>query len=43
MARSKGLNAATSMMEYGKIYPNGVEVAPGLAKSTIGGNIFVLR
>lgn len=31
------------MMEYGKIYPNGIEVSNGYAKSTIGGNIAVLR
>ncbi|MGH1830222.1 FAD-dependent oxidoreductase [Enterococcus gilvus] len=37
------LNAATRLMEYGKIYPNGVEVSQGYAKSTIGGNIEVLK
>lgn len=26
-------------MEYGKRYPNGVEVSKGIAKSTIAGNI----
>lgn len=43
MAQAPDVNAATLMMELGKIYPNGVEVSPGTAKSTIGGNIAVLR
>lgn len=33
------VNAATRLMEYGKRYPNGIEVSEGIAKSTIGGNI----
>ena len=32
-------SAQTENMEYGKRYPNGVEVAEGIAKSTIAGNI----
>ncbi len=43
MAQAPDVNAATLMMELGKIYPNGVEVSPGTVKSTIGGNIAVLR
>ncbi|MGT2715930.1 oxidoreductase [Streptococcus respiraculi] len=43
MAQAPDVNAATLMMDLGKIYPNGVEVSPGTAKSTIGGNIAVLR
>lgn len=43
MAQAPDVNAATLMMDFGKIYPNGVEVSPGTAKSTIGGNIAVLR
>ncbi|MEQ9763988.1 FAD-dependent oxidoreductase [Streptococcus sp. ZJ151] len=43
MAQANGINAATRMLNYGKIYPNGIEVSPGNAKSTIGGNIAVLR
>lgn len=43
MATTPELNAATRLMEYGKIYPNGVEVSKGYAKSTIGGNIAVLK
>ena len=30
------IGAKTQMMDLGKIYPNGMEVAPGIAKSTIG-------
>lgn len=30
--------AKTQMMNLGKIYPNGIEVAPGIAKSTIWAN-----
>lgn len=37
--RRRGINAATRLMEYGKRYPNGVEVSKGIAKSTIAGNI----
>lgn len=43
MSTKEGINAATRMMEYGKIYPNGIEVSQGYAKSTIGGNIAVLK
>ncbi|MGH1646486.1 FAD-dependent oxidoreductase [Enterococcus gilvus] len=43
MTTTPELNAATRLMEYGKIYPNGVEVSQGYAKSTIGGNIEVLK
>lgn len=32
-------DAMTDNMEFGKRYPNGIEVAPGIAKSTIAGNI----
>lgn len=38
MATAKGIDAATRLMEYGKRYPNGVEVAKGKAKSTIVAN-----
>lgn len=36
MAQEVG--AKLQLMQYGKIYPNGVEVAPGIAKSTIWAN-----
>lgn len=36
---AEAVNAKTANMEYGKRYPNGIEVAEGLAKSTIAGNI----
>lgn len=39
MATADGINAATRMLEYAKRYPNGVEVAPGRARSTIDSNI----
>lgn len=39
MATAEGIDAATRLMEFGKRYPNGVEVSEGIAKSTIGGNI----
>ncbi|MDO4297756.1 MAG: FAD-dependent oxidoreductase [Lachnospiraceae bacterium] len=39
MATAEGIDADTRLMEYGKRYPNGVEVSEGIAKSTIGGNI----
>jgi len=39
MATAEGINAATRLMEYGKRYPNGIEVSTGIAKSTIAGNI----
>ncbi|WP_019908755.1 FAD-dependent oxidoreductase [Paenibacillus sp. HW567] len=43
MATSKGIDAATRLMEYGKRYPNGVEVSEGIAKSTIAGNIVAFK
>lgn len=43
MATAPGIDADTRLMEYGKVYPNGVEVSKGYAKSTIGGNIAVLK
>lgn len=43
MAQAEDVDAATLMMDYGKIYPNGVEVSPGTAKSTIDGNLRVLK
>ena len=33
------LGAKTQLMQYGKRYPNGIEVAPGIAKSTIYANV----
>ena len=39
MATTDGIDAATRLMEYGKRYPNGIEVSSGIAKSTIAGNI----
>ncbi|EPF26212.1 flavocytochrome c [Treponema socranskii subsp. paredis ATCC 35535] len=36
---SDAVNAQRQLMQYGKRYPNGIEVAPGMAKSTIAGNI----
>ena len=33
------LGADTQLMAYGKRYPNGIEVAPGIAKSTIYANV----
>ncbi|MEL7646638.1 MAG: FAD-dependent oxidoreductase [Sedimentibacter sp.] len=39
MATAQGIDAATRLMEYGKRYPNGIEVSEGIAKSTIAGNI----
>lgn len=33
------IGAAMQLMECGKIYPQGIEVAPGIAKSTLQGNI----
>lgn len=39
MATAEGIDAATRLMEYGKRYPNGIEVSAGIAKSTIAGNI----
>ncbi|MGX7107426.1 FAD-dependent oxidoreductase [Hutsoniella sourekii] len=48
-ATGDGLNIALSIsaetinMPYGKIYPNGIEISPGIAKSTIDGNLRVLK
>lgn len=39
MATAAHVGAATRLMEFGKRYPNGIEVSAGIAKSTIGGNI----
>lgn len=39
MATSEDIEAATRLMEYGKRYPNGIEISEGIAKSTIAGNI----
>lgn len=39
MATAEDVNAATRLMEYGKRYPNGIEVDEGIAKSTINSNI----
>ncbi|MCC8066167.1 MAG: FAD-binding protein, partial [Clostridiales bacterium] len=39
MATAEGIDADTILMEYGKRYPNGIEVSEGTAKSTISGNI----
>lgn len=41
MATADGVNAATRMLEYVKLYPNGVEVSARRAKSTIDGNLKV--
>lgn len=43
MAQTPELKAATRLMQYGKVYPNGVEVSQGYAKSTIDGNLVVLK
>ncbi|MBP2112476.1 FAD-dependent oxidoreductase [Paenibacillus silagei] len=43
MAKGEGIDAATRLMEYGKRYPNGVEVSEGIAKSTIVGNIAAFK
>ncbi|MCD8098289.1 MAG: FAD-dependent oxidoreductase [Lachnospiraceae bacterium] len=37
MATAEGIDADTCLMEYGKRYPNGIEVSEGIAKSTING------
>ena len=36
---AQAIGAQTANMEYGKRYPNGIEVSEGMAKSTIAGNI----
>ncbi len=41
MATAEGIDAATRMIEYAKLYPNGVETSLGRAKSTIDGNLKV--
>lgn len=41
MATAEGIDADTRLMEYGKRYPNGIEVSEGIAKSTINGNLKV--
>ncbi|NKD36823.1 FAD-dependent oxidoreductase [Enterococcus casseliflavus] len=43
MATIPALKAQTRAMDQGKIYPNGLEVSQGVAKSTIGGNLIVLK
>ena len=35
------LGAKTQMIEYGKVYPNGIEIAPGIGRSTISANTAV--
>lgn len=39
MATAERIDAGTRLMEFGKRYPNGIEVSEGIAKSTIAGNI----
>ncbi len=36
---AQSLGAKTQLLQYGKRYPNGIEVAPGKAKSTIYANV----
>ena len=36
---ARGLGAKTQLLQYGKRYPNGIEVAPGKAKSTNYANV----
>lgn len=36
---AQALGAKTQLLQYGKRYPNGIEVAPGKAKSTIYANV----
>ena len=36
---AQALDAKTQLLQYGKRYPNGIEVAPGIAKSTIYANV----
>ncbi len=43
MATIPALKAQTRAMDQGKIYPNGLEISQGVAKSTIGGNLIVLK
>lgn len=43
LTSSQAINADVRNMAKGKIYPNGIEVSKGRAKSTIGGNLVVLK
>lgn len=43
LTEKEEIDAATRLMEYGKTYPNGVEISEGKAKSTIAGNIVVFK
>lgn len=43
LTSTEEIDAATRLMEYGKTYPNGVEISEGKAKSTIAGNIVVFK
>jgi len=43
MATADDVDAATTMLDYAKLYPNGVEVSEGRAKSTIDGNLLVWK
>ena len=43
MATADDVDAATRMLEYAKLYPNGAEVSAGRAKSTIDGNLLVWK
>ncbi len=43
MATAPDVDAATRMLEYVKLYPNGVEVSAKRAKSTIDGNLVVWK
>lgn len=36
---AQALGVKTKLLQYGKRYPNGIEVAPGIAKSTIYANV----
>ena len=36
---AQALGVKTQLLQYGKRYPNGIEVAPGIAKSTIYANV----
>ena len=36
---AQGLGVKTQLLQYGKRYPNGIEVAPNIAKSTIYANV----
>ncbi len=43
LVMAQELGAATQMLEYGKIYPNGIEIGPGIARSTISANAAVFN